>query len=203
MLLSSITAAAAAYTSPLAPASDLFVNFESVLVVAIRALAMVAQSADVSGRLTLLALSCTAQLLRSAERIEISTSSSDGVFALAVTAAGTARFELVDAASDELVYHAIVDVLSICAVSRLSSPRQDLSEPAAAAPAGFSRSSYRIEAALALFRMSIDAPSSGMSRSVQMRAASVLMTVAPQFARSAIAMDDLPNGVVEHVYKSS
>jgi hypothetical protein len=98
MLLSSITAAAAAYTSPVAPASDLFVNFESVLVVAIRALAMVAQSADVSGRLTLLALSCTAQLLRSAERIEISTSSSDGVFALAVTAAGTARFRITSGA---------------------------------------------------------------------------------------------------------
>ena len=73
---------------------------DGVLPLGIQSLSMVVQTADVSGRLTLLALSCAAQLLRAAERAPISAAAGSAALGLAVRAAASARFELADAASD-------------------------------------------------------------------------------------------------------
>lgn len=148
---------------------------ERALVQTIQAFGMVVQANDITGYLTLLALRYMVDVVNATARAPVSMEAAAAALTTAVHAASQARFELTDAATDELVYISIVDTLTACMVHKAST---------------LLPGSLVADTAHALLRTAIDATH---ARTVRQRSIIAIGDIAASIARRAVTDSLLPS----------
>lgn len=143
---------------------------EIALLHAVQGFGLVAQANDITGYLTWLSLRATSSALHAASHAGLAGDAAAAALAAAVHSATHTRFELTDAATDELVYIAIIEVLEACllhcAANRLPAPVVS-------------------DTAVAILRTAVDG---SHARSVRQRAQTALNSIVLHLSRATVAV---------------